>query len=383
MKRRDDNHDYTERRMYMITIEVEGREHAFGELVGNAFATDDDDNKPRIELSPLGEAVQSEWMGIPRYYPQISVVAVQMMPDHLHGILFVKEKLPVHLSHVITGFKIGCNRKMKALAQMAGEAESNEGRAIVATKPPHTGNTQAEDKEASQYKSSANKTEKSASKTEESANKAESTKGYAASGFRYAAALSQLSRLGHLFAPGFNDLILRSYDELSVWVNYLHDNPRRLLMKRARPEYLRPFFGFRFGSHIYNGIGNRTLLMAPKRIAVRISRKLSLEMLQADVEKYLIAARNGAILISPSISPGEKQVMRKAFEAKMPIIVIMENGFTPLSKPKGEQFDACAEGRLLMLSPWEHHHERKTLTAYQCQQMNMMAMELCNNETTS
>lgn len=152
MKRRDDNHDYTERRMYMITIEVEGREHAFGELVGNAFATDDDDNKPRIELSPLGEAVQSEWIGIPRYYPQISVVAVQMMPDHLHGILFVKEKLPVHLSHVITGFKTGCNRKMKALAQMAGEAESNEGRAMVATKPPHTGNTLAEDKEASHIK---------------------------------------------------------------------------------------------------------------------------------------------------------------------------------------------------------------------------------------
>ena len=33
----------------------------------------------------------------------------------------------------------------------------------------------------------------------------------------------------------------------------------------------------------------------------------------------------------------------------LPIIVVLRNGFTPLSKPKGEQFDACAQGRLLML----------------------------------
>ncbi|MBO5538167.1 MAG: hypothetical protein J5971_03880 [Prevotella sp.] len=34
-----------------------------------------------------------------------------------------------------------------------------------------------------------------------------------------------------LFAKGYNDLILRSYNELPVWQNYLRDNPRRLLLK--------------------------------------------------------------------------------------------------------------------------------------------------------
>ena len=38
MKRRDDHHDYTERRMYMITIEVEGRRPVFGHLTGDPFA---------------------------------------------------------------------------------------------------------------------------------------------------------------------------------------------------------------------------------------------------------------------------------------------------------------------------------------------------------
>ena len=88
-------------------------------------------------------------------------------------------------------------------------------------------------------------------------------------------------------------------------------------------------------------------------------------------------AKEGTVLVSPAISPGEKRVMRTAFDAGLPTIVIVENGFTPLSKPHGEQFEACAQGRLLMLSPWEHHNEKRKLTAEQCRQMNLMALELC------
>ena len=96
MKRRDDHHDYTERRIYMITIEVDGRRPVFGTLVGDPLAPDGSGKEPRIELSELGKAVQNEWMGIHGYFPQIDVLGVQMMPDHMHGILFVKAPLPMH-----------------------------------------------------------------------------------------------------------------------------------------------------------------------------------------------------------------------------------------------------------------------------------------------
>ena len=36
----------------------------------------------------------------------------------------------------------------------------------------------------------------------------------------------------------------------------------------------------------------------------------------------------------------------------------------------------AVEGRLLMLSAWDHTNERVTLTASDCQQMNLMAIEL-------
>ena len=342
MKRRDDHHDYTERRMYMITLEVEGRRPVFGRLVGNAFAPKGSKDEPRIELTALGQAVQSEWMGIHEYYPQIEVMAVQMMPDHMHGILFVREQLPVHLGQVISGFKAGCRKAEKAL--------------IAAAEPQPT--------------------EKQAKAMEKETLSSQQVTALPLQGSQVPLqGVSQAYR--PLFAKGYNDLILRSYDELPAWQNYLHDNPRRLLMKRARPEWLRPFFGLQIGQHCFSGIGNRELLKAAKRKAVRVSRRLSDEEIAREVERYMEEARQGAVLVSPAISPGEKRVMRAAFDAALPTIVIMENGFTPLSKPHGEQFYACGQGTLLMLSPWEHHNEKRLLTAAQCTQMNLMALELC------
>ena len=349
MKRRDDHHDYTERRMYMITLEVEGRRPVFGRLVGNAFAPKGSEDEPRIELTALGQAVQSEWMGIHDYYPQIEVMAVQMMPDHMHGILFVREQLPVHLGQVISGFKAGCRKAEKALIAAAEPHPTEKTAKAMEGAPQATG-------------------KRALSSQQETALPFQSARGSLQ-------APTQAYR--PLFAKGYNDLILRSYDELSAWQNYLRDNPRRLLMKRARPEWLRPFFGLQIGQHCFSGIGNRALLTAAKRKAVRVSRRLTEQEIAREVERYLEEARQGAVLVSPAISPGEKRVMRAAFDAGLPTIVIMENDFTPLSKPHGEQFYACGQGTLLMLSPWEHHNEKLQLTAAQCTQMNLMALEIC------
>jgi len=393
MKRRDDHHDYTERRMYMITLEVEGRRPVFGRLVGDAFAPKGSKDEPRIELTKLGQAVQNEWMGIHDYYPQIEVMAVQMMPDHMHGILFVRERLPVHLGQVISGFKAGCRKAEKALIAAAEpqptekEAKETEKRAL----PTEMGQQPTEkealptEKRALPTEMGQQPTEKRALPTEKEAKETEKRvlpTEKRALGSQQATALplqGSSQEYRPLFAKGYNDLILRSYDELPAWQNYLRDNPRRLLMKRARPERLRPFFGLKIGLHSYSGIGNRELLTAAKRRAVRVSRRLNDDEINREVYRYLEEARQGAVLVSPAISPGEKRVMRAAFDAGLPTIVIMENGFTPLSKPHGEQFYACGQGSLLMLSPWEHHNEKRKLTAAQCTEMNLMALEICEN----
>ena len=359
MKRRDDHHDYTERRMYMITLEVEGRRPVFGRLVGDAFAPTGSANEPRIELSELGKTVQSEWMGIHNYYPQIDVMAVQMMPDHMHGILFVKAQLPVHLGQVISGFKAGCRRAEKTLTAAAKPLPA--GNAAQAPCPPAQAPCPPVQAPCPPVLSAGTPVSQQAAFSQQAA-----------------ALPSQRSNQAYqpLFAKGYNDLILRSYDELPAWQNYLRDNPRRLMMKRARPDLLRPFFDLSIGAQKYSGIGNRSLLSAQHRMAVRVSRRLNDCEVEAEVSRYLEAARQGTVLVSPAISPGEKRVMRAAFDAGFPTIVLMDNGFTPLSKPHGEQFYACARGVLLMLSPWEHHNEKKKITAEQCRQLNLMALEI-------
>ena len=311
MKRRLVGHDYTRRGIYLLTMAVEGRRPLFGRVYGSS-------DDARIELSELGCAVRDEWFNIPNYHPEVKPLDLQMMPDHLHGIIYISEPLSQGLSGVVRGFKTGCGRAYRRLVVPSSSVATQSRQTLSGSHPEH----------------------------------------------------------GLLFEPGYNDLLLRNSEEYQRWKHYLRDNPRRLLMKRERPELLRPFFNMTLGTHTYNGIGNRELLKAPKRLAVRVSRRLVGKALEDEVNRYLEAARNGTILISPAISPGEKLVMRRAFDLQLPTIVVLRNGFTPLSKPKGEQFDACAHGHLLMLSAWEHLNERITLTAHDCQQMNLMVLEL-------
>ena len=369
MHRRDDHHDYTERRMYMITIEVEGRRPVFGHLTGDPFAVAGSGNEAHIVLSELGEAVQHEWMAIHGYYPQIEVMGVQMMPDHMHGILFVKAPLPVHLGQVISGFKAGCRKAERALREKTkrrAEMATAMTTEMAAAQPLPT------EKAGPQANCQGAKSLLSAQQGQ--------GENSLLSSQQAAAVPLQSPTYRPLFAKGYNDLILRSYDELPTWLNYLHDNPRRLMLKRARPAFLRPFFNLPIGTHTYNGIGNRQLLAAPRRLAVRLSRRLTESDIEREIARHLAAAKAGTVLVSPAISPAEKRVMRAVFDAGYPTIVLMENGFTPLSKPHGEQFYACAKGTLLMLSPWEHHNDKRKLTATQCQQLNLMALEISNSQ---
>ena len=353
MKRRASGHDYTERRFYMITLETEGRLPLFGHLAGNPFAEAGSSDAPHIILSELGKAVQDEWFSIPAFYPQIDVIALQMMPDHLHGILFVKAPLPLHLGQVISGFKAGCRKAQRRLEAQAAPAAAPT---TDAAKPRPT------EKPALAQQSGA---------LPPSPQEAVSPLPSPPSPLPAPASITP-----SLFARGYNDLILRTYDELTVWKNYLLDNPRRLLMKHARPDWLYPFFGLKLGPFTFNGIGNRSLLTAPRRIAVKLSRRLTDQQIEEATARYLAEASQGAVLVSPAISPGEKRVMRAAFDAGFPTIVLLENGFTQLSKPHGEQFNACSAGRLLMLSPWEHHNEKHTITRVQCEQLNQMALAI-------
>ena len=106
MKRRHDHHDYQSPCIYMITLAVKGRRP----LLGAVCQPDENHLQPWFNPSTLGEQIATCWREIPQFYPQVRLLALQLMPDHLHGIMHVTDRLPRHLGHVINGFKVSCNR---------------------------------------------------------------------------------------------------------------------------------------------------------------------------------------------------------------------------------------------------------------------------------
>lgn len=99
MKRRCFCHDYRDRGIYMITVEIEDRKPLLGALVGDTIAR-----------TPLGEAVEACWREIPKHFPEVQLLECVVMPDHFHGLLFVRKRMAKHLGEVVRGFKIGCTK---------------------------------------------------------------------------------------------------------------------------------------------------------------------------------------------------------------------------------------------------------------------------------
>ena len=384
MLRRRLDHDYTGKRIYLITMTTEGRQPLLGTVVGDPETPAGSANAPRTLLSPLGDAVRREWYAIHDYHPEITIIALQIMPDHLHGILFVESPIPLHLGQIIKFFKNATTRHYREL--VLGREQRETGKQGETGLQGETGKQGAAGKqdEAGLQGAAAPPLHSQPAPQAAIIPPASPAAPSAMVPVGSAAAVPQPlpvpprpSRSQVLWTLGYNDHVLSNEGELTRWKHYLQDNPRRLLLKRQRPEFLRPRFDVPCAGYVFQALGNLALLQATRRLQVRVSRRCSPIQIQEEVERHLAAARSGAVLVSPSISPGEKAVMRAAFDAHLPLIVLVENGFTPLTKPKGEQFEACSEGRLLLLAPWPHHNEKRKITASQCQALNLMATAIC------
>ena len=123
-------------------------------------------------------------------------------------------------------------------------------------------------------------------------------------------------------------------------------------------------------------IGNRFLLDIPDKAAVIVHHAYSDQEFEDYRRQWLALGEAGGVLISAAIAPREKAVMREAMNRGYRLILLRENGFPPLYKPSGEAFDACSEGRLLQVSPWEYHMQCRTISREQCFILNRLAEHL-------
>ena len=327
--------------------------------MGDAEAEEGSPEAPRIELSPLGKEVKDCWTSIPNYYPEVKVLAITMMPDHLHGILFVERQMEQHLGMVIKGFKAGCNKAYRKWLASHGE---QEGKAVPQQCCSKEDNNSSKEKDSNSSKENDEK-DGNSSKEDNNGSKEKGSNG----------SNSNDRTHGFLFSRNYNDHILEGPDELERWFNYLDDNPRRLAVKRQHPEFFTIVRQRNIGEWSCQMVGNQALLTYPEKAAVVVHSAWSDEEYEMNKRKWLALGEKGGVLISASIATREKLVMREAMNRGYRLIVLRENGFPPLYKPAGESFDACSNGTLLQISPWEYHMNRRTISREQCLQLNRLA----------
>ena len=293
--------NYHGRRIYMVTLCVEGRHRLLGTLTGNSAET------AAIEPSALGRRVLQCWENIPTIQKQlakkkaeetgkhcqrdISLITCQLMPDHFHGVLFVLGEMDISLGDVVRGFMMGCTKAYREL--------NNSQTCSVETQQP-------------------------------------------------------------LWEKGFHDRALSNTGQLNNMISYVRDNPRRLWLKTHNPDLFRLHRQTEVRGLVFTSLGNHFLLDWPDRQLVEMSRSASEIQIEERLQLVLTAARNGAVTYTAAISQGEKLIARALREQGFPLVVLLSDGFPAEElpearyyKPGGLYFEACSQGRLLLLEPSE------------------------------
>lgn len=316
--------------IYHVTLTVPSREPLLGTLV----IPQNDPKQARVARTALGEAVVEELYVMCKHYPAIRILQFCLMPDHLHAIIHVTRTMDTSIRSVIRGYWQGVKKLGRAYT-LSISPELNSGARNEETK-----GTEATD---------------------------EGTASFPFPIFTERPFIRPLSRRG----------------QLQTMIRYVQMNPQRLATKRLKPGYFRVQREITAGGRSYDGVGNTMLLMAERFETVHVRRAMvqtaengDKEPLRNYMNSCVLAARKGAVMVSPFISPHEKRVMRVLLDEQRPFILLTDNGFRDYYKPSDSLFDACAAGRVLILSPWTYDSGKRHISREDCVALNIMAEEI-------
>ena len=312
--------------IYHVTLTIPSREP----LLGTLIIPDNDPKQAYIQRTELGESLVNEIFRMGSIHPQVRILQFCLMPDHLHMMLHVRKETSTSIRSIVRGFWQGAKRL---------------GREYTFSIDPefNSGTTQKVNED----------------------------------------------KLHHAF-PIFTEQPyirpLSRYVQLQTMYDYIRMNPQRLATKRLMPGYFRVQEGIEIAGRTYSAVGNVALLQADRFAPVHVRRTMVEEAEHGDDQRLrdymnscVLAARQGAVMVSPFISPKEKEVMVVLLAEELPLILLADNGFRDYYKPSDGLFDSVAAGRVLILSPWEYDPKKKHVSREDCVAMNKMAEEICTS----
>ena len=362
-------HDYNRPGVYMITLVTEGRQRLFGSIVGHTRGARGTDEFPHLQCSTLGALILQEEVGkISRFYPMVEVCKVALMPDHIHLLVRVKGRLPEkkHLGSVVRGFKTGCTRAWWKLQDESGGRRAG-GRESGGRRPG--GNAPGTVEGTEKGRPGGKKPGGNAPGTVEGTVEGTVTEA-SPSGWRPV-----------LFEAGYHDRIIIRDGMLENICRYMDENPFRARLREECPNLMQRRLHLWIHNREYAAFGNLFLLKNPDKLQVFFHRKnaqgtpthLTPEYAQEKAQ-LLLRAEEGAVLVTPGISKGEKEVATAALTGHLPLIILQKEPITKYWKPPQGRFYACAAGRLLILAPWQMEGESDYVRFHT---LNDLAHEIC------
>lgn len=162
---------------------------------------------------------------------------------------------------------------------------------------------------------------------------------------------AEFPQLKDIFTSDFHDRYLRPNHSLSTIIEYIRQNPYRLLVRCYNPDYFRRINNIEIGGSLWQAYGNLQLLYNPFKAPVVIHRSDSDSLKANKLRRWKHLAENGGVLVSPFISPEEKSVRCQCEQTNGKIILLSNVPFGEREKPSAHDFELCARGHLLILAP--------------------------------
>lgn len=339
--------------VYHITLTVTSRQPLLGKLV----VPDGNPEQARVERTEMGHLLLECQRSVPVFHPEIQILQYCLMPDHLHSIWFVRRPMSRSIRQVAQGFwqatkKLGrAHSYIMALEQEAAFTDGTTDERACGDAIPHLSSFVATDSRENPL--------------------------------CLAVGVETYKQLPPVFAerPFIRPLSRRG--QLQAMLRYVQMNPQRLATKQLMPGFFRVQQGIVLAGRTYSGVGNVGLLQARRydvvhvrSIWVRGAERGDSQPLRDYMNGCVIKARKGVVMVSPFVSPQEKQVMQVLIKEQWPFILLTDNGFRDYYKPADGLFDACAAGRVLILSPWLYDSGKRHISRADSVALNAMAEEI-------
>ena len=332
-------HDYYGCGTYLITLVVSGRE----QLLSRFSVTGSDALKGHsaLTLTPLGEAVELAWLRIPEaqaiHGNRVVVHACVCMPDHFHGVIEVLEPMEWSLGAIIQAFKAVCTSQWQRLQGM----EASVNRPISADLE---GAPAWLREKALRYNNEGALIRNLSKKQRQ----------------EYYALIGR--NLQPLFDDNYDDTVCLDDRHREAMIAYVHDNPRRALLRKMLPDVMRRCLHVRIGNRSYGAFGNLFLLRWARKIQVQCHRRHPVtgqpyeKTADYASERHLweVAIQEGCtVIVTPGISGGELLMKNECLDKGFPLIHLQKEPIGAFWKPERKRFDACVNGSLLILAPWD------------------------------